>query len=140
MLIVTGFDGSAHAVTALRRADEFASCLGADHHVVMVAHVAPIEFTAMANPYQVDLYGIETERLEDSFKDASEELATPPTPVYLKGNPVIELAAYAEDHEADLLVVGCRGRGAVATMLLGSTSHGLVWRAHCDVLVVRSEE
>lgn len=139
VLIVTGFDGSAHAVSALRRGDEFATCLNAEHHVVMVAHVAPIEFTAMANPYQVDLYGIETERLEAAFTEASEGLSTPATPVYLKGNPVLEISAYAEEHEADLIVVGCRGRGAVATMLLGSTSHGVIWRAHCDVMVIKGE-
>ncbi len=138
MLIVTGFDGSAHAVAAARRADEFATCLKADHHVVMVAHVSPIEFTAMANPYQVDLYDLETERLEAAFEEIRGELQTEPMPVVLKGNPVLELAGYAEDHDADLLVVGCRGRGAVATMLLGSTSHGVVWRAPVDVLVVRA--
>lgn len=138
MLIVTGFDGSAHGVAALRRADMLATCLQAEHHVVMVAHVSPIEFTAMANPYQVDLYDLETERLETAFDEVKEELATEATPVVVKGNPVLELSAYTEDHDADLLVVGCRGRGAVATMLLGSTSHGVVWRAPCDVLVVRA--
>jgi nucleotide-binding universal stress UspA family protein len=138
VLIVTGFDGSAHGVAALRRADMLATCLQAEHHVVMVAHVSPIEFTAMANPYQVDLYDLETERLETAFDEVKEELATEATPVVVKGNPVLELSAYTEDNDADLLVVGCRGRGAVATMLLGSTSHGVVWRAPCDVLVVRT--
>jgi len=37
---------------------------------------------------------------------------------------------------ADLLVVGSRGRGAVAASVLGSVSQGCVRRACCEVVVV----
>lgn len=137
MLIVTGFDGSPSAAAALRRADLFASSLNADHHVVMVAHVAPIEFAAMANPYQVDMYAIEEERLMEAYTGVQPDLKTEPKLTLVRGNPVLEISAYASEHDADLIVVGSRGRGAVATALLGSTSHGLLWRTQTDVLVVR---
>lgn len=49
--------------------------------------------------------------------------------------PVPGLLAYAADAAA--VVVGSHGRGALAGMLLGSTSHGLATHARCPVIVVR---
>jgi nucleotide-binding universal stress UspA family protein len=42
--------------------------------------------------------------------------------------------------EAQLLVVGSRGRGGFTGMLLGSTSQALIYHATCPVLVVRPDQ
>ena len=52
----------------------------------------------------------------------------------LAGNPTYVLAAASE--ELDLLVCGSRGHGSLRTTLLGGTSHALVRKASCPVLVV----
>lgn len=49
-------------------------------------------------------------------------------------HPVRALTSVSDG--AQLLVVGCRGRGAVRSMLLGSVSHGVLHLATCPVAVV----
>ena len=56
------------------------------------------------------------------------------------GQPADEIAARARAIEADLIVVGSRGRGPLATSILGSVSAGVIDRAPCPVLVARSGE
>ena len=57
--------------------------------------------------------------------------------VVLLGEPARAIMDEAVNWDADLLVVGHRGRGAFATTLLGSTSTALAEHAPCPVLVVR---
>jgi len=52
----------------------------------------------------------------------------------LNGNSVPTLVGLSK--EAEMIVVGCRGRGALRRRLLGSVSSGLVHHAHCPVAVI----
>jgi nucleotide-binding universal stress UspA family protein len=53
------------------------------------------------------------------------------------GDAADALIRAAREAEADLIVVGARGRSFVARTLLGSVAETLVKRAPCDVLVTR---
>jgi nucleotide-binding universal stress UspA family protein len=53
------------------------------------------------------------------------------------GNPADEILKVAETHEADLIVTGAKGLGAIGRFLLGSVSTRVVQHATCSVLVVR---
>jgi nucleotide-binding universal stress UspA family protein len=55
----------------------------------------------------------------------------------LAGDPVDEIVALADSADVDLIVVGSRGRGAVASALLGSVSLGVLHEARRPVLIVR---
>jgi nucleotide-binding universal stress UspA family protein len=56
------------------------------------------------------------------------------------GNPAAETVAAAKQEQADLLVVGTHGRGALTHLLLGSVAEKIVRTAGCPVLTVRQGE
>lgn len=56
--------------------------------------------------------------------------------VVLHGKPHVELARLAAERDADLIVVGVTGRGAVDIALFGSTANHLIRQAPCPVVTV----
>jgi nucleotide-binding universal stress UspA family protein len=58
----------------------------------------------------------------------------------LKGDPVAEIVTLADSIDADLIVIGSRGHGAVASVLLGSVSLGVMHETRRPVVVVRASE
>jgi nucleotide-binding universal stress UspA family protein len=58
----------------------------------------------------------------------------------VRGRPASSIVDEAAGMSADLIVVGSRGHGTIATMVLGSTAAEVVDHAPCPVLVARSTE
>ncbi|MFQ5591916.1 MAG: universal stress protein [Phycisphaerae bacterium] len=54
------------------------------------------------------------------------------------GTPFAEVIGYARDHAVDLIVMATHGRGAIAQVLLGSTTEKVVRKASCAVLTIRA--
>lgn len=51
-----------------------------------------------------------------------------------------QLCEIAHHYQADLIVIGRRGRGRLQAALLGSVSNYVLHHAHCSVLVVQNSE
>lgn len=64
---------------------------------------------------------------------------TPVTHVAL-GRPFAEIIRYAREQRISLIVMGTHGRGAIAHILLGSTTEKVVRKAPCAVLTVRAPD
>jgi nucleotide-binding universal stress UspA family protein len=58
----------------------------------------------------------------------------------IEGSAGDELCRLAEEVDADVIVMGTRGRGGVRRALLGSVSDHVVRHAPCPVLVVGAED
>jgi nucleotide-binding universal stress UspA family protein len=55
----------------------------------------------------------------------------------ITGNAVDGIIEYAQDQNADLLVMCTHGRTGLSHVLMGSTAEAVVRRAHCPVLTLR---
>ena len=141
--IMCGIDGSADSQAALAFAERLASRLGTRlvlAHVAELAHIpyaATTSFGGSAGRVAV------TEEI-DSKKEAAEQLLEQAADAGLAdaerraavGVPSERLAELADEEDAELIVVGSRGRGAFKAAFLGSVSNSLVGVARCPVVIV----
>lgn len=54
-----------------------------------------------------------------------------------QGSPARTILAYAEETNADVIVIGSRGLGSFGEFVLGSVSHNVVQHAKIPVLVIK---
>ncbi|RZT77770.1 nucleotide-binding universal stress UspA family protein [Micromonospora violae] len=135
--VLVGVDGSPRSDQALGFAFDEASLRGTELLAVhaWIIPVPPSDLLPVA--YDVEALAAEEERmLAEALAGWCERY--PDVPVRRRvtyGGPAKVLVE--ESAAAQLTVVGARGRGALAGMLLGSVSHAVLHHAHSPVVVVR---
>ncbi|MBA3687811.1 MAG: universal stress protein [Chloroflexi bacterium] len=140
MRIVMGVDGSDASLTAL---DLVAGTSWPTETKIRLvgAFELPAVRTGLAAPPSDPMADDDLQRtLFDSLRRLSEPLqrgGLGTETVVARGRAADVLLAEAEDLSADLIVVGNRGLGTAASVLLGSVSATLVDHADCPVLVAR---
>ena len=127
--VLVGVDMSGHSREALRIAAEEARLRGADLHVVHAVHWDSTG-TELITPTRQQLVGWGRDLV------AAELAATgvQARPVVVYGHATDVLVRHSA--HADLLVLGARGRGSLAGVLLGSTSGHCAQHARCPVMIV----
>ena len=145
-MIVVGFDGSAPAVTALRWAADEAALRGVELQVLrawdLVQELAAIlaeRGMAEGVPPEAEVAATVQAWLERDVAALlpAERLATVRCRA-LEAHPAAMLVEASAG--ADLLVIGPRGRGRVASLLLGSVTLACVQQATSPVVVVPTPE
>jgi nucleotide-binding universal stress UspA family protein len=141
--IVAAYDGSNGAVEALRHAAGLARLCDAELLVVTIyRHHSLLEAS-----FAVDVpddRGNMDEIMREHARSVAEagraqanEAGVEKVRLFMKGGqPARGIVAFAEEHGADLIVVGSRGLGSVEGFLVGSVSHKITSLADCPVLVV----
>lgn len=135
--VVVGVDGSGASDEALEWACTEATLHGAGLVVVHAWHY-PYGATGVGDSQARDMMRIDANQvLAGAVEFARQRVATGVTDVLVEGNSadaILDTVA-----EGDLLVLGSRGRGAVAAGLFGSTVHSVLERASVPVAVVRHQ-
>jgi nucleotide-binding universal stress UspA family protein len=132
--IVVGFDDKPESERALERAMELARAFGSK---LVVTSVAPIA-VSVARGGAVDPAD-SPHMHRDELREARQLVeAKGMTAEYVAavGEPAESIVGVADQHHADLIVVGTRAPGFLERLLGQSTSEGVARRAHTDVLIV----
>lgn len=139
--ILLATDGSPSADRALGIAADLAKALGA-RLVILVVDQGIVDadvrlFSAAERAAVGDILETEGHKLLESARSVAIScgVAAPETR-YTSGDPAAVILATAEELNANLIVVGKRGRGKLAGLLLGSVSQKLVSLASAPVVVV----
>ncbi len=133
--IVVGVDGSPEARRALAWAAHQAEVTGASLEVVMAWEMPAMLFGPVVWPEGFDPRA-------DAGRLLDEEIEA-----VLGTNPALALSAVVEEGQAaavlhraaegaDLLVVGSRGRGGFAGLVIGSVSEHLAAHAPCPIVIL----
>jgi nucleotide-binding universal stress UspA family protein len=140
--IVVGVDGSGNSQRALEWAMKEAAIKHAPLTVLTVHLVLRSQWTGKPVIYPADKTEVEKARkaAEEAAQKAAGELAgakpASVTTQAVNGVPAEELINASRD--ADLVVVGSRGGGGFARLMMGSVSSQVVHHAACPVAVVPS--
>lgn len=145
--IAVGVDGSPSSLVAVEWAARDAEMRNVELklvHVVAAVVVAGEGWSEI--PVPTDYARLQEDRAREIIAQAhkvAREASSPTreshlTSSVLHGSIVPALVALSQ--HVDMVVVGCRGQGAVAQALLGSVSSGLVYHAHCPVAVIHDED
>ncbi len=136
--IVVGIDGSDASHAALQWAVDAASDPASTLHVLTVVEstASPYRFSVT----EIDEINTAATELVDDLVEAHRDRDVELVAAVRRGRAHTELLEYADEVDANLLVVGQRGVDGVEQMLLGSTADRVAQLASIPVVIVPARE
>jgi len=144
ILLPTDFSEVGEPATCYAR--ELARTFDAQLHCIHVVDDAYQSWSAIGpeslpmGPPPEEMLELGRKRMTEFCADAFADLSKTPRIHVAYGRPFAEIIGYATEKGIDLIVMGTHGRGAIAHMLLGSTTEKVVRKAHCAVLTIRTAD
>ncbi len=136
--ILVAVDHSPAADQAVEYTLNLAKLMGAQ---VLVVHAYPKIPDFLGEPNLSQTIARHLERGEELVNPIVERFQTEGVeaiPEILEGPPADAILRVADARDTDLIVMGARGLGSVASLLLGSVSQKVIAHANCPVLVVHA--
>lgn len=137
--ILVAFDGSTQSYKAFDFALEVSRlCSGASPEIIVISVAQPpepidiVEMDAVidsATQHYEELF----KELKDKAKERNIEIKTE----VVIGHPADQIVRYAKDNNADIILVGQKGKSKIENWLLGSVSKRVATYAPCTVTIVK---
>ena len=141
-LLIFPTDFSDRSLTALPWVRKMTESLQADVRCVYVVEEPQIYSTLdmgpIAIPAVTELTRNAETRLAAFINDNLNAFGSTPKGSVLVGRPADEIANYARDHDAAMIIMTTHGYSGVKHLLLGSTTEGVLRQANCPVLSIRT--
>lgn len=136
--VLLAVDGSDHALHAARTAADLARAMSSSEFRVVVAYDFIPPYLGEPNlQYAIDA---RVNAAQEVLQRALAEIGSLPCEVsteLIEGDSAEAILDVAETRKSNVIVMGSRGLGTLAGLLLGSTSQKVVAHAPCPVLIVR---
>lgn len=143
MTVVAAVDRSESTADVVSEANELATAMDEDLHVVHVLsrkQFREIEQTSVEETGTTVPMDEIRSFAEDIADDAAAGVASEYEPVGLVGDAAEELLKYIDSHDARYVVLGGRRRSPVGKVLFGSTAQPVLLEASCPVVTVTRDE
>ena len=140
ILVPTDFSdqGKTALMYAVAFADQFGAAVDLLHVLEPVPPGALLSYISL-NDLRKDILDDAEKHMEGLHKEWK-DYAFPVNKIVVEGHPFVEIIKHAKETNADMIIMGTHGRGAIAHMLLGSVAEKVVRKASCPVLTVRHPE
>lgn len=137
--ILVAADGSSDSVLALQMAGLLAEKIDVELHVVYVALLSPWILTGTLSDKEFQKLKQQQQRvLDEQVKTVEKSGGEVAEAHFRTGNRADEeVVKLAREIEAEMIIVGSRGRRSFDQALVGRDSDGIVRYAPCPVLVAR---
>lgn len=136
--ILLAVDGSEHSFNAARTAAEMARTMRSEKLRIVVAFDKVPPYLGEPNLQEaIDVRLVEAQKI---LQKAVEVVGDVPAEIHtelIEGDPAEAIIDVAQTRGSDIIVMGSRGLGRLAGLVLGSTSQKVVSNALCPVLIVR---
>lgn len=136
--ILLAVDGSDHSLNAARMASQLARTLNSTELRIVVVYDSVPPF--LGEPNFQSAINARLDEAQGILRKAEEAIGEVPSKVHtelIAGDPAESIIEVANVRRCDLIVMGSRGLGRLAGLVLGSTSQKVVSHAPCPVLIVR---
>jgi nucleotide-binding universal stress UspA family protein len=139
--IVIATDGSENSQRAISYGIEIAKLSGATVHALYVLDTSSFSSIPMDAGWEAMYEILKTEggKAVSEVKERGEASGIEVREVLLEGHPSSEIIEFAENNNADLIVMGTLGKTGLDRFLMGSVAEKVVRGSKVPVMVVRGE-